>query len=120
MRDFPLALGLAVGVSFSNTVAVIGGLLSRQSGEFERTPKQSAHHGGLYRVHPDWTRWVEFGVAAYGIVAFALMFLSGDLWSALPMLFYALAFAAVASSQACRVLAPQELTMRRPLPIDDP
>lgn len=119
VRDFPAALALAIGVSFSNSIAVLRGLVSRRSGEFERTPKRSADHSGGYALRPDWTMWVEFALAGYALVAFALMYRHGDLWLALPMLFYALAFAAVASSQASGLFTPGDLTMREPLP-DDP
>jgi cellulose synthase/poly-beta-1,6-N-acetylglucosamine synthase-like glycosyltransferase len=117
--DLPLALGLAVGVSFSNAVAFLGGLFSRRCGEFERTPKGAAIDGA-YALAPDWTVWVELTAAAYGFFSFAVLSQRGDAWSALPMLFYGLAFALVVADQWSIVLARDELAIRKPLPLDDP
>jgi cellulose synthase/poly-beta-1,6-N-acetylglucosamine synthase-like glycosyltransferase len=120
LRDLPLALGLAAGVSFSNAVAFLGGLFSHRRGEFERTPKGAPDDGGSYPLAPDWTMWVELTAAAYGFFSFAVLCRRGDAWSALPMLFYGVAFAAVAEGQLRMVLAREELAMRQPLPLDDP
>jgi len=89
-------------------------------GEFERTPKGAPADGGAYALAPDWTMWVEFAAAVYGLLAFALLCQHGEPWMALPMLFYALAFASVAGGQGIPLLAPDELAMRRALPLDDP
>jgi hypothetical protein len=119
LRDLPLALGLAAGVSFSNAVAFLGGLFSRRSGEFERTPKGAPDDGDAYALPPDWTMWVELAAAAYGFLSFAFLCQRGGPWTALPMLFYGIAFAAVAEGQLRIVLAREEIAMQ-PLPLDDP
>jgi cellulose synthase/poly-beta-1,6-N-acetylglucosamine synthase-like glycosyltransferase len=69
--DVPLALALGIGLSFSQTRAVLGGL-KRESGEFVRTPKRGMATAALRyaRTHVAWPwgeallcAWLAFGLA---------------------------------------------------------
>jgi hypothetical protein len=65
MLAFPILLALGTGIAWTNTEAVVGGLLGRK-GEFLRTPKFArAWQGSGYamRVHP--SVWIELFLMVY-------------------------------------------------------
>lgn len=99
LRDLPVALMLGIGVSFSNTVAMLQALRGRHTGDFSRTPKlrrgvqRSAAHA--YLLRPDWTMWFEFGLAIYAGVVMALVAQWGYWLSVIPLLLYTLGFGGV-------------------------
>jgi hypothetical protein len=101
LRELPIAIMLTVGVTFSNAVAVMLGLLYRPSGEFERTPKKMTSVGqaapgkkqtAAYRIEADWTRWAELVLAGYAFTMFVLLLVHGYRFAALPMVFYGTAY----------------------------
>ncbi len=103
VRDLPCALLLGVGVSLSNTLSMARGLLSRESGEFARTPKTLGATTQRYRLRPDGTLWLEIALAVYSgcamILLWALGAKSGNQMASGPLLLYALSFGGVAASQ---------------------
>ncbi len=112
LRDLPAALMLGIGVSFSNTVAMLKALLEKQTGDFARTPK--LHRSALrdapqaYLIQPDWTMWIELGLALYvGGVVLSILRL-GYWLSAAPMLIYMLGFGGVWLNQMVNVLRGAE------------
>jgi cellulose synthase/poly-beta-1,6-N-acetylglucosamine synthase-like glycosyltransferase len=65
MLAFPVLLALGTGIAWSNTRAVVGGLLGRR-GEFRRTPKFArGWQGSRYALHFDPSVWVELALASY-------------------------------------------------------
>ncbi|MFN4294791.1 MAG: glycosyltransferase [Thermoflexales bacterium] len=108
LRDLPASLMLGIGISFSNTVAMLKALLEKQTGDFARTPK--LHRSALrdapraYLTRPDWTMWIELGLALYvGGVVISILRL-GYWFSAAPMLLYMLGFGGVWLNQMVNVL----------------
>lgn len=64
---FPILLALGTGIAWSNSQAVISGLLGKK-GEFRRTPKFAlAWHGSGYALPFDSNVWVELFLAAYAV-----------------------------------------------------
>jgi cellulose synthase/poly-beta-1,6-N-acetylglucosamine synthase-like glycosyltransferase len=62
---FPMLLALGTGIAWTNTRAVIGGLLGRR-GEFRRTPKFNQQwQGSGYALRADPNVWIELLLAAY-------------------------------------------------------
>ncbi len=114
LRDLPCALLLGVGVSLSNTLSMARGLLSRESGEFARTPKTLGATAQRYRLRPDGTLWLEVALAAYSACAMILPWAhSGQLDNRLaigPLLLYALSFGGVAASQIRALLTRDSST----------
>lgn len=94
--DVPLALALGIGLSLSQTRAVLGGL-RREAGEFVRTPKRGTaaperryarSHGALPWGEALLCAWISLGMARAA---------ERGLWSALPFLgLFALGFGWVA------------------------
>ena len=112
LRDLPASLMLGIGVSFSNTVAMLRAVAEREVGEFVRTPK--LHRGvlgitpGPYLLRPDWTMWIELGLALY-VAGIAIAMLRLGHWlSVIPMLIYVLGFGGVWLSQALNMLRRME------------
>ncbi|MCS6847715.1 MAG: glycosyltransferase [Anaerolineae bacterium] len=112
LRDLPATLMLGIGVSFSNTVAMLKALCERQTGDFARTPK--LHWNVLhttptaYLMRPDWTMWIELGLALY-IAGMTLPILRLGYWpSVVPMLLYILGFGGVWLNQMLNVLRSTE------------
>ena len=99
LRDLPAALLLGVGVSPSNTLAMLRGLLHEQVGEFVRTPKHR-HSVFTYALRPDWTMWLELALAIYVGVAILLMLRFGHWPLGMPLFLYVLGFGGVWLSQA--------------------
>ncbi len=106
IRDLPATLLLGIGVAFSNSFAMLMGLLSRESGEFVRTPKVAAATSAsararpsTYAPRPNWTMWIELGLTAYGVGALLLLLNLGYWWSAAPTLLYTCGFGIVGISQ---------------------
>jgi len=108
LRDLPASLMLGIGVSFSNTVAMLRALVEREVGEFVRTPKLHRDALGItpraYLLRPDWTMWIELGLALY-VAGIAIAMLRLGHWlSVAPMLIYVLGFGGVWLSQALNIL----------------
>ncbi len=62
---FPMLLALGTGIAWTNSRAVIGGLLGRR-GEFRRTPKFNQQwQGSGYALRADPNVWIELLLAAY-------------------------------------------------------
>jgi cellulose synthase/poly-beta-1,6-N-acetylglucosamine synthase-like glycosyltransferase len=93
LRFLPAVMSTGIGLSVSNTSAVLGGLY-RRGGAFHRTPKRGVRpprEGDLERAveyqipqHPSW--WVEGLLAAYFLVCCVLA-LSWGMWLSLPFLY---------------------------------
>lgn len=108
LRDLPASLMLGIGISFSNTVAMLRALFEKQTGDFARTPK--LHWSALcaapkaYLIRPDWTMWIELGLALY-IGGMMISILRLGYWlSVAPMLIYVLGFGGVWFNQMVNVL----------------
>jgi len=101
LRDLPAALVLGVGISLSNTLAMLRGLLRKHAGEFARTPKHHPSAAPLaYALRPDWTMWLELGLAIYVGVILLLMLRFGHWPLGMPLFLYVLGFGGVWLSQA--------------------
>lgn len=89
-RFLPAALATGIGLSVSNTGAVVGGLF-RRGGTFHRTPKLRAEGRTRavatagYRLRRSGTATVELALAAYFVVAIGAAARLG-MWTALPFL----------------------------------
>jgi hypothetical protein len=108
LRDLPASLMLGIGVSFSNTVAMLKALCERHTGDFARTPKLhwSTPHAApkAYLIRPDWTMWIELGLTLY-ITGMVISILRLGYWlSVVPMLIYMLGFGGVWLNQIVNVL----------------
>jgi cellulose synthase/poly-beta-1,6-N-acetylglucosamine synthase-like glycosyltransferase len=67
MLAFPVLLAIGTGIAWTNTRAVVGGLLGTK-GEFRRTPKFArAWQGSGYALRVDPNAWVELLLAAYAV-----------------------------------------------------
>lgn len=99
LRDLPMALMLGIGVSFSNTVAMLQALCGQRTGDFSRTPKLRRgvrrSTAQAYLLRPDWTMWFELGLAVYAGVAMMLVAQRGYWLSVMPLLLYTLGFGGV-------------------------
>jgi cellulose synthase/poly-beta-1,6-N-acetylglucosamine synthase-like glycosyltransferase len=109
LRDLPGALLLGIGVSCSNTFAMLRAL-RRETGTFERTPK-TRNVAGRYAQRPDWTMWTELMLAAYSIAVGIVLFARNGAGATLPLLVYVVAFGGVWLSQM-RVLIQRHRSMR--------
>lgn len=112
LRDLPASLMLGIGVSFSNTVAMLRALFEKQTGDFARTPKLywSALHAApkAYLIRPDWTMWIELGLALY-IAGVVISILRLGYWlSVAPMLIYMLGFGGMWLNQMLNMLRSAE------------
>ena len=93
----PAILALGIGLSFSNTRALLAGLSPGRDPEFVRTPKRGMARGG-YRPRVSWSDTaVESGLAAYVALAVAHAALHG-LYPSIPfLLLFQWGFVAVAA-----------------------
>jgi cellulose synthase/poly-beta-1,6-N-acetylglucosamine synthase-like glycosyltransferase len=116
-HSLPMAVVLGIGVSLSNSVAVLVGLFGKASGEFVRTPKsvsQATRSAALLRRAPrdkratvrqtyllrtDWTLHAEFALSLYAVVACCLLAAWGDWVAIVPILIYACGFIFVVLGQ---------------------
>ncbi len=98
LRDLPASLMLGVGVSFSNTMAMLNAVLSKRTGDFTRTPKAIGRLCA-YRLQPDWTMWIELGLAIYIAIALILIVQAGLWFSVAPLMLYGLGFGGVSLHQ---------------------
>ncbi|MCS7324573.1 MAG: glycosyltransferase [Anaerolineae bacterium] len=99
LKALPFALALGIGVSLSNTVAMLSALLNLGAGTFERTPKRGALWRSPYPLRADWTLWAELLLACYSGVAAAMVFQHSAWLAALPLLLYSLGFGFTAAAQ---------------------
>jgi hypothetical protein len=100
-RDLGMLTLLGIGISVSNSWAVIRAFLSDR-GTFVRTPKLGTERRGetpvhRYRAPPDRFRRIEVGLAVYCLVASAAMVWSGIYLIAPFLLLDAAGFASVAA-----------------------
>ncbi len=125
-RRLPMAVLLGVGVTFSNTAAVLAGLFDKAPGEFVRTPKsvgQTAHTAAgprrhaprerrtsagrqSYLLQTDWTLHAELALALYTMTACLLLAMRGDWVAVLPVLIYACGYASVVLGQVAPNIWP--------------
>ncbi len=98
LRDLPMALLLGVGISFSNTLAMLRAILSKTPGEFVRTPKTN-NLQARYRMKPDWTMWIELALALYTIAICVIVWRVGSPMAVMPVLLYTVSFGGVWFSQ---------------------
>ena len=99
LRFLPLLVALGMGLSLSNTGAVLRAVLGVR-GEFKRTPKfniqQSADTwvGSIYALRGDWLVWAELLLAGMVLVLLAM---PSTRWTFVPwLLLYATGFGYVA------------------------
>jgi cellulose synthase/poly-beta-1,6-N-acetylglucosamine synthase-like glycosyltransferase len=115
--SLPVAILLGVGVSLSNTVAVLEGLFDKTSGEFVRTPKSVSlptertavmRHSARekralgrqsYLLRPDWTLYAECALAGYILLVCLVLATRADWVAIMPLLLYACGFIAVILGQ---------------------
>jgi hypothetical protein len=115
--SLPVAILLGVGVSLSNTVAVLVGLFDKTSGEFVRTPKsvalptertavmkrsareKRALKQQSYLLRTDWTLYAECTLAVYILGVCLVLAARGDWVAIMPLLLYACGFIAVVLGQ---------------------
>ncbi|NNE42567.1 MAG: hypothetical protein HKN12_00015, partial [Gemmatimonadetes bacterium] len=90
LRYFPALMSVAIGLSVSNTQAILEGLIGVKS-PFHRTPKfdisnESADGGKTsavraYRGLPSWTTIFELAFAVYFTGIFVLILTKGLIWA---------------------------------------
>lgn len=103
LRDLPAVITIGIGLSLSNSVALIAGLIGEGAGQFARTPKTGARAtpGGAWRyaLRADWTAWAE-AAAGVALLACAAGLIFGGLWlSASGPALYGASFATTAALQ---------------------
>ncbi len=70
LKYIPAVLGIGIGISVNNAIAVLEGLVGRQS-EFARTPKYRIEAAGddwktkIYKGKASWVPYVELALACY-------------------------------------------------------
>ncbi len=101
LRDMPLAAILGIGLSWSNALNYLTGLLGSDAGHFARTPKlgDADKLNRTYRLRWDRTLIGEVACALYSAIMAALLITRGDVGGALPSVFYALGFGVTALMQ---------------------
>jgi cellulose synthase/poly-beta-1,6-N-acetylglucosamine synthase-like glycosyltransferase len=112
IRSVPLAVVLGIGISLSNTLAVIAGLFGKGSGEFVRTPKPAARQSlkpshdsrqaavpHAYRLRLDWTLQAELMLGVYTAGIGVVLALHGIWLPVAPVLAYAGCFIGAAIGQ---------------------
>jgi len=103
LRDLPAVVMIGIGLSLSNSFALIAGLLGTHAGEFARTPKAGARsHAatrGRYALRADWTTLIELvaGVSLLGISAYLAT--SGAWSAAAGAALYGCGYSVTAASQ---------------------
>jgi cellulose synthase/poly-beta-1,6-N-acetylglucosamine synthase-like glycosyltransferase len=116
-KGLPMAVVLGVGVSLSNTVAVLTGLLGKSSGEFVRTPKSVSmpierrvlkkrtardkrnYYRQTYAMQTDWTLYAECLLVTYILVVCLDLAMNGDWLAISPLLLYICGFTTVIMGQ---------------------
>jgi len=74
--EMPMVMAAAIGLSISQTRAVLEGLFGNV-GVFERTPKTGTGSTGRYRSAIHWLVWLELCFAAYLWIAFVYVAIEG-------------------------------------------
>jgi cellulose synthase/poly-beta-1,6-N-acetylglucosamine synthase-like glycosyltransferase len=137
LRDLPAALMLGIGTCFSNTLSMLKALFEQHIGDWTPTPKSRSSDdsdgpddsGGAespapnllsqltqspspqkkaYSLQPDWTMWIELGLAIYVAGAMIVMLQRGYLLSVVPMVLYVLGFGGVWLNQLLGALRRME------------
>lgn len=105
--ELPLVLSLGLGMSVSQSRAVLEGLVG-EVGVFVRTPKQGGKGRG-YRARVHWMVWVEVALAAY-LWSAVLGCLYAGLYASIPfLLLFALGFTWTGGGSLVDGLAPRRL-----------
>jgi cellulose synthase/poly-beta-1,6-N-acetylglucosamine synthase-like glycosyltransferase len=101
LRDVPLAALLGIGLSWSNALNYLSGVLGSNAGQFARTPKLGDADKLNRTYHLRWDRTLigEIACALYSAIMAALLITRGDVGGALPSVFYALGFGVTALMQ---------------------
>lgn len=94
VRDVVAAIAVSQGLSIAVTAAIARAYLTKDAGEFERTPKRVPQGVRLdsYLIPRDWTVWAEGLATLYCLGAFALIAAADRLIWAWPMLLWAASF----------------------------
>ena len=94
VRDVVTAIAVSQGLSIAVTAAIARAYLTKDAGEFERTPKRVPQGVRLdsYLVPRDWTVWAEGLATLYCLGAFVLIATADGLLWAWPMLLWAASF----------------------------
>jgi cellulose synthase/poly-beta-1,6-N-acetylglucosamine synthase-like glycosyltransferase len=123
--SLPLAVVLGVGVSLSNTVAVLQGLFDKASGEFVRTPKSVFPPGRhavrekrtlnrpTYALQTDWTLCAECLLAGYNLIVCLELAARGDWLAIMPLLLYVCGFVVMVLGQLWPSLSMQSHSRQR-------
>ena len=90
LRDVPCAMALGIGMSLSQTQAVLAGL-GRRTGTFVRTPKRGDTTGSDLRTYRlNWSAWRGFGLPEFALASWLAwaLFQAAELkiWGAMPFL----------------------------------
>ena len=119
LRNLPIAVVFGIGMSLSNSVAVISGLFGKTSGEFVRTPKSASSRSTsrvkritgrhAYLLQPDWTIGAECALGLYALGVCIALIVRGAWLSIVPALIYACGFLSVVLGQ----IAPHSWTQSR-------
>ncbi|HEY4688238.1 MAG TPA: glycosyltransferase [Anaerolineae bacterium] len=117
----PVLLVIGLGVSFSNGLAVVSGLLTR-GGEFHRTPKVGANalgRGG-YLPRKELLNWAEIGFSVYALIAAAALWSSGNRTGAVFVFLYAVGFGYVGAGSLIEAARADRLrAMMQPVGMDN-
>jgi len=106
IRDLPASLMFGIGTSFSTTIGMLSALLDRHTGDWTPTPK-SAGKVGMPKprsLRPDWTMWIELGLAVYAAITLFVIVQAGLWYSVFPMMLYVLGFGGVWLQQVLSAL----------------
>ncbi len=103
VRDLPAVITIGIGLSLSNSVALLAGLFSKHAGEFARTPKAGARAAQpkrwRYALRADWTTLVELACGVALLMAAFLMAGTGAWVAAAGAGLYGVSYALTAASQ---------------------
>lgn len=110
LLNLPVTVLLGIGMSLTNSAAVISGLFSAHSGEFVRTPKleSSAVRDTAYALRADWTLIAEIVISLYLLAMCAMLAVRGAWASVFLILMYAVGFCGVALVQLLPALLANE------------
>jgi cellulose synthase/poly-beta-1,6-N-acetylglucosamine synthase-like glycosyltransferase len=91
LKLLPGLVLIGIGLSLSNSQAVLSGLLLRKKGTFSRTPKfalqqrEDRWEHSLYALRQDTWMWVEFGLVIFTCIVLSIA-LVNRLWGFIPWL----------------------------------
>lgn len=106
----PMILAVGIGISVSNSRALLAGLFGRRATEFVRTPKRGSTGSGYGAGSSRWSTVVESALAAYVSVAIGYAAVSG-LYPSIPfLLLFQYGFTAIAAGSVREPLARSEVS----------